>query len=202
MHSLRATKRTVRTDMWWTARWFCNCLLLRSSTEIRSVDYKQRRIPSTVPKNRPSLFTTFSNRSVPSVISSIAVDHQNESALQRRMRENKNKKVIDITDTAKRQLRVLQSRVPEPHNSIRLSVKRRGCSGYSYVMEYATASIEKNLDEDTISTPDFKLTIDKSALFYVIGTTLDYVSSPTEERFVFRNPNIKGQCGCGESFLF
>lgn len=80
---------------------------------------------------------------------------------------------------------------------LRLGVTKTGCSGYSYVINYAEA-----IDDDDVVFEDKGITviIDPEALSLIDGTEVDFVKNGLNEAFSFRNPNIKGECGCGESF--
>ena len=80
---------------------------------------------------------------------------------------------------------------------LRVGVTATGCSGYSYVINYAE-SIE---DDDVIfEDKGVKVVIDPEALALIDGTEVDFIKNGLNEAFSFRNPNIKGECGCGESF--
>lgn len=80
---------------------------------------------------------------------------------------------------------------------LRLGVTPTGCSGYSYVINYAD-SIE---DRDVIfEDKGVTVIVDPEALKLIDGTEVDFVKNGLNEAFSFRNPNIKGECGCGESF--
>ena len=80
---------------------------------------------------------------------------------------------------------------------MRLGVTKTGCSGYSYVINYA----EEVGDEDVVfEDKGIKVVIDPEALALIDGTEVDFVKNGLNEAFSFRNPNIKGECGCGESF--
>jgi len=80
---------------------------------------------------------------------------------------------------------------------IRLGVRTTGCSGLSYVLEF----VDEMGDEDQVfQCGDVKLIIDPKSLMYLDGTQLDYVKEGLNEGFEFKNPNVKDECGCGESF--
>ena len=80
---------------------------------------------------------------------------------------------------------------------LRLGVKQTGCSGYAYVVSYADEVSAKDVVFDV---SDVKVVVDAESLKYVDGTEIDFVRQGLNEAFKFRNPNVKGECGCGESF--
>lgn len=80
---------------------------------------------------------------------------------------------------------------------LRLGVTKTGCSGYSYVVNYAD-----DVGEADVVFEDRGVTVvvDPEALALIDGTEVDFVKQGLNEAFSFRNPNISGECGCGESF--
>lgn len=80
---------------------------------------------------------------------------------------------------------------------LRLSVKKTGCSGFAYVVNYADAV---GADDVVFEEQGVKVIVDRASLGYIDGTEVDFVKQGLNEAFRFRNPNVKGECGCGESF--
>jgi iron-sulfur cluster assembly protein len=103
---------------------------------------------------------------------------------------------ISLTEAAADRVRTyLEKR--EKGLGLRLGVTKTGCSGYSYVINYA----EKIEDSDIVfEDKGVTVVIDPEALSLIDGTEVDFVKNGLNEAFSFRNPNIKGECGCGESF--
>lgn len=80
---------------------------------------------------------------------------------------------------------------------LRLSVKKTGCSGFAYVVNYAD---EVSAEDVVFEDQGVKVVVDRESLDYIDGTQVDFVKEGLNEAFRFRNPNVKGECGCGESF--
>jgi iron-sulfur cluster assembly protein len=80
---------------------------------------------------------------------------------------------------------------------LRIGVRKSGCSGYAYTIDYADAVEPGDVvfDRDGV-----KVIVDGRSLDLIDGTEVDFVKDGLNEAFKFRNPNIKGECGCGESF--
>ena len=103
---------------------------------------------------------------------------------------------ISLTESAAARVsKYLASR--EQVVGLRLGVTKTGCSGYSYVINYADA-----IDSGDIVFEDrgVKIVVDPAALELIDGTEVDFVKNGLNEAFSFKNPNITGECGCGESF--
>mmetsp|Transcript_35154 Transcript_35154/g.69021 ORF Transcript_35154/g.69021 Transcript_35154/m.69021 type:complete len:116 (+) Transcript_35154:53-400(+) len=108
------------------------------------------------------------------------------------------KAALVITKNAAARVRSLLTSRPQKAQGIRLGVRTRGCNGLSYTMNYQEKEPGK-LDE-IVEEHGVKIFIEPKALFYVLGTTMDFVDNEVTSEFTFSNPNSKGDCGCGESF--
>jgi iron-sulfur cluster assembly protein len=80
---------------------------------------------------------------------------------------------------------------------LRVGVKNTGCSGFAYVVNYADSIAQGDV---VFEDHGVKIVVDAASLRYIDGTVVDFVKQGLNEAFKFRNPNIKGECGCGESF--
>ena len=80
---------------------------------------------------------------------------------------------------------------------LRLGIKTSGCSGLSYMLEFVDTL---NEDDQVFEQHGVKVIVDTKSLVYLDGTQLDFVKEGLNEGFKFINPNVKDQCGCGESF--
>ena len=80
---------------------------------------------------------------------------------------------------------------------LRLGVRTTGCSGLAYVLEFAD---EVAANDEVFESADIKVVIDRKSLVYLDGTELDFAKEGLNEGFRFNNPNVKDECGCGESF--
>ncbi|KAL2434062.1 Iron-sulfur assembly protein 1 [Exophiala dermatitidis] len=118
-----------------------------------------------------------------------------KSAKPRRSRLRPRKAAMTISPSALEHLRELLDQ-PNP-KMIRVGVKNRGCSGLAYHLEF----VDKPGPFDEVVEQDgVKVLIDSKALFSIIGSEMDWKEDKLSARFVFNNPNITEQCGCGESF--
>lgn len=103
---------------------------------------------------------------------------------------------LSITSSAAQQIRhVLGER---GHGlGLRVSIKPSGCSGYSYVLDFADEAANEDV---TFEEHGVKVFVAPDALDILDGSEVDYVSEGLNQFFRFRNPNVTDECGCGESF--
>ena len=103
---------------------------------------------------------------------------------------------VSLTESAARQIKK-QLEKRGKGIGLKLGVKKSGCSGYAYALDYADI-----LNENDAVFEDFgvKVIVPKNDLEFVEGIELDYRKEGINEAFQFNNPNVKGTCGCGESF--
>jgi iron-sulfur cluster assembly protein len=80
---------------------------------------------------------------------------------------------------------------------LRLGVRKTGCSGFAYVVSYAD---EVGAGDVVFEDRGVKVIVDAESLRFVDGTEIDFARHGLNEAFRFRNPNVRGECGCGESF--
>ncbi len=103
---------------------------------------------------------------------------------------------ITLTDSAAERVRTYIDKRGKGVG-LRLGVTLTGCSGYSYVINYA----DEVADSDVVfEDKGVTVIVDPDALKLIDGTEVDFVKNGLNEAFSFRNPNIAGECGCGESF--
>jgi iron-sulfur cluster assembly protein len=103
---------------------------------------------------------------------------------------------ISLTESAAQRVRTFLS--ARGHGAgLRLGVRKTGCSGFAYVVNYAD---EVRPDDLVFEDRGVKVYVDPTSLPLVDGTIVDFVKQGLNEAFRFRNPNVKGECGCGESF--
>jgi len=106
-------------------------------------------------------------------------------------------KAISLTDAAAERVRAVLAQREQPALGLRIGVKNRGCSGLSYTVDYAD---ERKPFDEVIEDKGVTVLIDPGATMFLLGTEMDYVDDKFHSGFVFRNPNEKSRCGCGESF--
>lgn len=108
-----------------------------------------------------------------------------------------NKPIVSLTDRAADRVRSLVEKGGDGVVGLRVGVNSKGCSGMSYVVEYAT---EKKQFEEEVDCGGAKVFIDPAATMFLIGAEIDYTTDKLQSGFTFTNPNETARCGCGESF--
>ncbi|OAR00962.1 hypothetical protein LLEC1_04324 [Akanthomyces lecanii] len=121
---------------------------------------------------------------------------QKAKATRPRSKLRARKAAMKLTPAAVEQLRNMLDQ-PEP-KLIKVGVRNRGCSGLAYHLEYVD---KPGAFDETVEQDGVRVLIDSKALFSIIGSEMDWAEDKLSQRFVFRNPNIKEECGCGESFM-
>lgn len=101
--------------------------------------------------------------------------------------------MIEVTQQAIHHLKTLIS----DNYAIKIGIETKGCSGLAYTMVFAET--KEPFDEE-VCIEGVRLLIDPKAQMFIIGTVIDFESTPFSEGFIFNNPNEKGKCGCGKSF--
>ncbi len=104
---------------------------------------------------------------------------------------------LTVTPAAAERVRALLAGRGKPSAGIRIGVRSRGCSGLSYTLEFAD---QKGPLDEVVESQGVTVLIDPKATLFILGSEMDFAEDKLQSGFVFRNPNEKGRCGCGESF--
>lgn len=107
------------------------------------------------------------------------------------------KQAVSITDRAAAHIARLMAK--EGHQGLRIGVKKGGCAGMEYTMEYVD---EADPNDETVEQDGARVMIAPMAQMFLFGTEIDYETSLLESGFKFNNPNVADACGCGESISF
>ncbi|MGJ8584711.1 MAG: HesB/IscA family protein [Marinosulfonomonas sp.] len=107
------------------------------------------------------------------------------------------KQAVTMTDAAIRKIAALMQ--AEGHQGLRIGVKKGGCAGMEYTMDYVS---EIDPHDEVIEQGDARVMIAPMAQMFLFGTEIDYETSLLESGFKFKNPNVVDACGCGESIKF
>ncbi|KAI9468624.1 Iron-sulfur assembly protein 1 [Coemansia sp. RSA 989] len=107
---------------------------------------------------------------------------------------------LTLTQAAVKRLKELRenSSTEDKNKTLKIGIQGKGCSGNAYTLSWVEAP--KKFDEK-VTQDGVTVLIDSKALLTLIGTEMDWFEGKLASQFVFNNPNIKGACGCGESFL-
>lgn len=106
--------------------------------------------------------------------------------------------ILTVTDQAFNQLKKIISAAPDNTIGVLVGIDKSGCNGYSYKLDFAKQNDVKNLE--FIEKNNIKVFIDPKATMFLLGSEMDYSTDKLSSRFIFKNPNEKSTCGCGESF--
>lgn len=101
-----------------------------------------------------------------------------------------------LTDAAAERIKTLMAASDEPKAGLRVGVKKGGCAGMEYTMEFIA---EPARFDEVVEDKGVKVFIDAKAVLYLLGTEMDFVADKMAAKFVFNNPNQTSACGCGES---
>ena len=107
------------------------------------------------------------------------------------------KQAVTLTPRAAAHIAKLMDR--DGHQGLRLGVKKGGCAGMEYTMEFAE-TVDPN--DEVVEQDGARVMIAPMAQMFLFGTEIDYKTSLLESGFVFNNPNVEEACGCGESIKF
>lgn len=106
---------------------------------------------------------------------------------------------LTVTENALNKIKELILSEAETPLGIRINLEPKGCSGMKYSIRFATAETISALDE-LVQIEDVNIFVDIKISMLIIGMQMDYEEDKVSSGFVFKNPNEKGRCGCGESF--
>ena len=107
--------------------------------------------------------------------------------------------VAPISLTNKAANKVKELIISQKKYALRLDLKKGGCAGMEYSMQYVDAAAE---NEEVVEFDGARIIIAPLAQMYLFGTTIDYEDGLLESGFKFNNPNVSEACGCGESIKF
>lgn len=109
-------------------------------------------------------------------------------------------KTINLSEAALLKIKEQLSKRNTPQASLRIGIKGGSCEGYTYVFQYED---DFPKEKDIVLNFDgIQVIIDKKSIIYLAGTVIDWQETVMSRGFVFNNPNVKSQCGCGKSFSF
>lgn len=103
---------------------------------------------------------------------------------------------ITLTDSALKRAKELLSQQPDAIG-LRIGVRTRGCNGLSYTLSFCS---EQQKGDEVVVQDGVSVFIDRKAQLTLLGSEMHFRETPISTEFVFNNPNVKGTCGCGESF--
>jgi iron-sulfur cluster assembly protein len=120
----------------------------------------------------------------------------NQNSNQNLNQGNSSNPNIRLTENAVLYIKSLLLDMPE-YPGIRMGVKASGCSGLSYVLDFIKDSRENDI---SFNVEGLQIVVDQESIRYLEGMEIDCVQEGLNKQLKFNNPNVKGECGCGESF--
>ncbi len=117
-----------------------------------------------------------------------------------------NNRPITLTDNAALHIKTEVKKLNDKNDEInrviglRLGIKKTGCSGYAYVVDFVKAAEQLSKEDHIFQSKDISIYVDNKSYEFVAGTEIDYVKKNIASVMVFNNPNMTAECGCGESF--
>jgi iron-sulfur cluster assembly protein len=105
-------------------------------------------------------------------------------------------KVLTLTDAAAERVKAIMARSETPVAGLRVGVKKGGCAGMEYTLEYAA---EVGPIDEVVEDKGVRILIEPSAILFLLGIEMDFKSDKLTSGFVFNNPNQTSACGCGTS---
>ena len=106
--------------------------------------------------------------------------------------------ILTVTEQASDQLEKIIESAPSGTIGVLVGIDKTGCNGYSYKLDFAKKTEVENLEY--VQQKNVKVFIDPKATMFLLGSEMDYSTDKLSSRFIFKNPNEKSTCGCGESF--
>jgi iron-sulfur cluster assembly protein len=103
---------------------------------------------------------------------------------------------MTLTESAAQRVKQIMASSGNDVIGLRVGIKRGGCAGMEYTMEYATGLQQH---EEVVEDKGVKILIEPKAVLFLLGTEMDYRTEKLSSSFVFNNPNQTSACGCGES---
>ncbi len=108
-------------------------------------------------------------------------------------------RTIEITASAADEIRKQRDKRGDANAKIRVGIRGGGCTGFTYVFEWAE---QVRPSDKVVEAYGVEVVVDPKSLVYLAGMQLDFVRGMMGHGFKFNNPNVKGDCGCGESVQF
>ena len=104
--------------------------------------------------------------------------------------------IMKISDAAAARVREIMANSSDPIAGVRVGVRKGGCAGMEYTMDYAR---EVNPKDEVVEDKGVRIFVDPGAVMFLLGTEMDFKTDRLSSQFVFNNPNQISACGCGES---